>query len=139
MSIDKFYALVAQRECDDPYYPPYNDVLRYYRTKEQAIEGARRCRKRTKEYSSPRDCYYVEEHIFSCHDNDNEADASSNDDDNKNNENEDDKAWKEEIKKYNYYGEDEELFFDENHDNYKKGKMVYVIGRKLLSDKNKKK
>jgi hypothetical protein len=101
MSKETFYAVVSQRECDDPYYPPYNDVIGYYKNKGLAIQAARNARNRTKKYSEPKDCYYVEEMMF------------NNPDENEfNNEVADD---------------DEEIFFDENNKNKP---MVYLIQNK---------
>jgi hypothetical protein len=116
---ETFYILIATRECDDPYYAPYHDVIQYYKSKEQAIESARNARKRTKKYSSPKDCYYVQKCTF----NDTDVNANSND----NKECEDEEESEEEMKKYYYYGEDEEIFFD---DDKRQDQMVYLIGRK---------
>lgn len=138
MTSEKFYIVFSQRDCDDPYYPPYADVIRVYKSKEKAIEHARRIRKRTKKYSRPEDCYYVEEYEFQDEDHDIFKDYSSSDDDD-NNDNENYKKYKEDMKKYYYYGEDEEKYFDETDETdecYKKRKMVYVISRKS-NNKNK--
>lgn len=126
--LDKFYIVIAQRQCDDPYYAPYNDPIGYYKSKELAIESARRYRKRTKKYSSSQDCYYVQECYF--HDNDTVTDADASSNDENENDTEENKEWKKELEKYNYYGEDEEIFFDETEKVYKQGKMIYVIQRK---------
>lgn len=138
MSSDKFYTVVAQRQCDDPYYPLYTDIIRYFKSKEKAIEFARRCRQRTKKHSQPQDCYYVEERTF---DDDVEfketcyiLDSSNDEDEDVNEHGVDIKKYTEEMKKNYYYGEDEETYFDENDKEYKQGGMVYVIARK--SDKN---
>ena len=120
MSGEKFYVVIAQRACDDPYYPPYADTIGTYKSKEKAIERARLCRKKTKKYSSPDDCYYVEEHTF--------------DDDVKFKDYSSSESSDEDMKKYQYRGEDEETYFGENDKQYKQGGMVYVISRKCDKD-----
>lgn len=37
-----FYILYMQTECDDPYYPPYNRNIAMFKSKEKAIEYARK-------------------------------------------------------------------------------------------------
>lgn len=37
-----FYILYIQSQCDDPYYPPYNHNIGIYKSKEKAIERARK-------------------------------------------------------------------------------------------------
>jgi hypothetical protein len=138
MSSEKFYIVFAQRACDDPYYPPYTDAIRYYKSKEKAIESARMSRIRTKKCSNPEDCYYVEEHTFDDDVQIKEYSSSEiSDDENYANEHGIDiRKHKEEMKKYYYYGEDEETYFNENDKQYKQEKMVYVIARKSIK-KNK--
>jgi len=36
-----FYNIYMQRDCDDPYYPPYNDIIGVYKYKENAIKSAK--------------------------------------------------------------------------------------------------
>jgi len=125
MEREKFYIVFSQTDCDDSYYRPYVTVVRIFKSKEKAIQEAKYLRKRTKKYSSPDDCYYVEEYTFdddkkhvSC--NQNIKNKESSDDDNND----------EDCKKYYYTGEDEETYIDETDESYKNHKMVFIIGRK---------
>lgn len=68
-----FYILYLQRECDDPYYPPYKDDIGMYKSKEKAIEDARKkFYKRAKDYVTPEarkyggvsELYYIEGGYF---------------------------------------------------------------------------
>jgi hypothetical protein len=61
---DKIYLVYSQRECDDPYYPPYQTMIGIYKSKEKAIEYARQSYNKLKKYMSNNDCYYVEEHTL---------------------------------------------------------------------------
>jgi len=131
MSSEKFYIVISQSACDDPYYPPYRDTIGTYKSKEKAIERARLSRKKTKKHSSPGDCYYVEEHTF-----DDEVDkkdyssSESSDEEDENIINIMSTALEITREKF----EDEEKYFNENDKQYKQGRMVYAISRKR--DKN---
>jgi len=146
MSSQKFYIVISQTACDDPYYPPHRDTIGTYKSKEKAIEYARLSRKKTKKHSSPGDCYYVTEHIF-----DDEVDKKDYSSSESSDEEDDEniinimstalgitrEKYKEDMldkKRERENFEDEEKYFNENDKQYKQGRMVYVISRKR--DKN---
>jgi hypothetical protein len=58
------YIVYRQRECDDPYYAPYTDVLAVYRSEEAAVEKAKAYAEKWKEDMTRNDCFYVIEHSF---------------------------------------------------------------------------
>jgi hypothetical protein len=142
MENEKMYIVFRQSECDDNYYRPYTEFMGLYKSKEKAIARAKNVRKRTKKYSNPDDCYYVEEHTFDDDVKFKEYSSSESSEEEKNDDistepgitnekcKEEIKKQKKEMKKYEYRGEDEETYFNENDNQYKRGGMVYVIGRK---------
>lgn len=150
MEIEKIYIVFSTNDCDDPYYPQYERVIAIYKSKDKAIEAARLARKKTKKYSGPNDCYYVKEYKINDYnisqnysssessydasddvddDNDTDKDVDNNKDSDINSK-ENSKKWREELKKYWYYGEDEEKYYDENDSSFKMNKIVFMITRK---------
>jgi len=54
-----FYILYMQTECDDPYYPPYNRNIGIFKSKDYAIQDARkRFYKMTDHFKTPEDRKY---------------------------------------------------------------------------------
>lgn len=62
-SVEYVYLLINELQCDDPYYRPYNDVLRVYKSAEEAISDARASHQRT--YNPEQNPKY-NEHIGYC-------------------------------------------------------------------------
>lgn len=54
-----------QRECDDPYYPPYQDALAVFKDERAAITQAEAYAAEHQKFMSDNDCFYVLEHSFS--------------------------------------------------------------------------
>lgn len=59
------YIVYRQRECDDPYYPPYQDALAVFKSQDAAVEKAKAYAAEHQEYMSGNDCFHVIEHSFS--------------------------------------------------------------------------
>lgn len=54
-----FYILYMQTECDDPYYPPYTRNIGIYKSKDKAIQNARKkFYKESENYTSIEDRKY---------------------------------------------------------------------------------
>lgn len=58
---DKVYLVYRIRDCDDPYYPSYEDVMRIYKSKENAINSCISLYKRISLCDIPNIIYYVKE------------------------------------------------------------------------------
>jgi len=58
------YIVYRQRECEDPYYMPYTDVVAVYRSQDAAVEKAKAYAEEWKEDMTRNDCFYVIEHSF---------------------------------------------------------------------------
>jgi hypothetical protein len=63
---DKVYALVSERPCDDPYYPPYHDVIAVFHSLERAMESTRQraAKAYDPEYPNELVVYFVEEYTL---------------------------------------------------------------------------
>ena len=64
MSDDKLYLVTAQRECDDPYYRPYQDVIGVYRTRDNAVRRAKEAYENMKDCMHGDECYMVDQVAF---------------------------------------------------------------------------
>jgi len=61
---DKVYLVYRIRDCDDPYYPSYEDVLRIYKSKENAIYSCIDLYKNGNKNLIYNDLFYVKECIY---------------------------------------------------------------------------
>lgn len=64
MSESKLYLVIAQRQCDDSYYRPYQDVIAAFKSREKAVNYARQMYTHGKKYMFSDDCYMVDESKF---------------------------------------------------------------------------
>jgi len=115
---EKVFLVFNQVECDDPYYPPYQKIISVYKYKEKAIEEARKCYNRSKNYMNKNDCYYVVEHMY-----DDKEINNSNPNDEVHNDVQNDHT------NYNDKFVPEEIFPKENEECYNNG-LRYIISIK---------